>query len=210
MHPIRLSMSACLAAAAASAVTGTSDAAAVFTTLNSATFSLTSLNGSPVSSSTSYTGPTTGFVGLIYMNPMSAPNTGAARLGMTDAGPWDRFGMTWAPTGGVANSYTVQMTWDVTFNSTLGGVIMDLESLAIGSLSVTPLGGSSSDYNVGDVLSNGRYTFTWDYVETSPATGVSQFLFFLPSAPPSPGVPLPGAAGLAAVGLAGLPRRRRR
>lgn len=210
MHPIRLFAPAILAGAVASALAGSASAQAVFTTLHSAGFSLSSLNGSPVSSSTSYTGPTSGFSGLIYLNPMSVPNTGAVRLGMTAVGTWDRFGMNWVPTGGVANSYTVQMNWDVTFNSTLGGVMLDIQTLSAGSLSVTPLGGSSSAFNQGDILGNGRYTFTWDFVETSPATGVTQFLLFSEAAPPSTGVPLPGAAGLAAAGLVSLSRRRRR
>jgi MYXO-CTERM domain-containing protein len=207
MRPAPIFTSAFVASAAASALTGVASAQALFTTLNSATVSLSSLNGSSVSSSSTYTGPANNLF-FTPMPAMSVPGTGTSDVSIFSSSPDDTFRMEWfAPS---AATYTIQMTWDVTFNSSLGGVEFSFTSIIAGTetLTVTPLGGSSSNLTVGDYLANGRYTFQWDFTETSATTGVAKSLFFKESG--GTAVPLPGAAGLAAVGLAGLSRRRRR
>lgn len=62
---------------------------------------------------------------------------------------------------------------------------------------------------VGDVLAAGTYTFVGTGTYSGTPDDLITMGFTLVGAA-SPGVPLPGAAGLAAVGLVGLSRRRRR
>ena len=69
-----------------------------------------------------------------------------------------------------------------------------------------------SSLSVGQVFAAGSHSFTWelDAGGTNPTWG-DFYSFGLTFAPASAsGVPLPGAAGLAAAGLVGLGRRRRR
>jgi uncharacterized protein (TIGR03382 family) len=69
-----------------------------------------------------------------------------------------------------------------------------------------------SSLSVGQVFAAGSHSFTWelDAGGTNPTWG-DYYEFSLTFAPASAsGVPLPGAAGLAAAGLVGLGRRRRR
>ena len=193
--------------AAASALTGVASAQALFTTLNSATVSLSSLNGSPVSSSSTYTGPATS-LNNVPMPAMSAPGTGSANVLLLPYGSLVGFNIEWfSPIPGAP--FVIQMTWDVTFNSSLGGVEFIMDSFSgTQSLTVTPFGGSASNLTVGDYLSNGRYTFQFDFTETTATSGVLEALGFQETG--GTAVPLPGAAGLAALGLAGLSGRRRR
>lgn len=209
MHPIRHSTSACLAAAFASVMTGSASAAAQFTTLHSATFSLSSLNGSSVSSSATFTGPTSDTGGSVSMGAMTLPNTGNATVDIGGIGSFDKLYMDWRAPGGSA-TYDFQMTWDVTFNSSQGGgVNLALAFMNSGSLSAIPNGGSAAALAMGDFLANGRYTISWVASAPSVNSGVTGQLWFSEAANGG-GVPLPGAAGLAAAGLVGLSRRRKR
>lgn len=61
----------------------------------------------------------------------------------------------------------------------------------------------------GDIISAGQHTIVGSMIYGGPSISAYTFGFGL-ATPASSGVPLPGAAGLAAVGLAGLSRRRRR
>ena len=203
--------SAFVASAAASALTGVASAQAVFSTLNSASFTLTSLNGTPVSSSASYTGPSNN-LSFHPMSAMSVPNTGSATVGIIDVLTRDFISMNYSSPNG-ADVYAGRMSWDVTFNASLGGAKLDnMTSYAGATLTATLFGGSAVALSVGDTLTNGRYTIEFDFVTTSTNSGISQVLWFEQGTPSGGGggVPLPGAAGLAAVGLAGLSRRRRR
>jgi hypothetical protein len=107
------------------------------------------------------------------------------------------------------NSYT-SANFDLLFNLTLS------ETAVFGDLSVNgralPMSwrANGSLISTGDVLGPGTYTFigqgTWN--DPSSSTNYITFgmaLYYGPSA-----VPLPGAAGLAAVGLVGLRGHRRR
>ncbi len=209
MHPIRHSTSACLAAAFASVMTGSASATALFTTLHSATFSLSSLNGSPVSSSATFTGPTSNTGGSVSMGAMTLPNTGDATVEIGGIGSFDKLYMDWRAPGGFG-TFDFQMTWDVTFNSSQGGgVKLAIDFMGFGSLSATPNGGSAAALAMGDFLANGQYTISWAWSESTPRAGVTGQLWFSEAAS-SGGVPLPGAAGLAAAGLVGLSRRRKR
>lgn len=60
----------------------------------------------------------------------------------------------------------------------------------------------------GDVLAACSYSFEGTINHSGTPTGFLDVAFYLTAAPS--GVPLPGAAGLAAIGLVGLSRRRRR
>ena len=76
-----------------------------------------------------------------------------------------------------------------------------------GGLSVWSVGGTT--VTGGETFTQGQSVrFGFSYVWPSATNGVSQGLLFTSGTPG--GVPLPGAAGLAACGLVGLSRRRRR
>jgi hypothetical protein len=61
--------------------------------------------------------------------------------------------------------------------------------------------------NVGDVFTAGTYTLSWSGTQVGTTASFAGQIFF---AGPAAAIPLPSAAGLAAIGLAGLGRRRRR
>lgn len=211
MRPATIFTSALVASAAASALTGVASAQAVFSTLNSAAFTLTSLNGTPVSSSASYTGPSNSLL-FAPMSAMSAPNTGSVSVGIIDSVALDLVSMVYESPNG-SDVYAGRMTWDLTFNAALGGAkLTNMTSVAGATLTATLFGGSAVTLSVGDTLANGRYTIEFDFVTTVINSGQSQVMWFEQGTPSGGGggVPLPGAAGLAAVGLVGLSRRRRR
>lgn len=211
MPSIRPPMSACIAGLVASALGGVAMASPMqFTTLNSATISLSSYLGSPVTSSVTYPGPTTGTPGGNWtsMGPLSAPNTGVGQVLAGGFSADDSIQLWYSPPlpGG---QFTVRFTFDLTFNATSGSVTLASTSfpLNFGAWTVTPQGGSTATLANGDVFANGRYSFVWDYVEPN-SSGVDNGLTFSPSSGPSA---VPGGAGLAALafGAAGLRRRRR-
>jgi hypothetical protein len=96
-----------------------------------------------------------------------------------------------------SGSWGLTFTSDVVFaNSSFGGTTVNW--LANGQT-----------VNDGDIFAAGAYNFTFTYNYSGPATD-SFTAGFLAIQAPTSGVPLPGAAGLAACGLLGLGRRRRR
>jgi hypothetical protein len=195
-----------LAAIAVFATCGTASAQALFTTLNSAKVTLNSLNGTPTSSYWTYTGPSNNTGGLVSMTSFAQPNTGSAEIAVFN----NILGMNWAIEG-VPTTWSVRFEWDVTFSSALGGVLLAYNPGNIfGTWTVKPLGGSEAGFWVGDVLANGQYTIAWEYAELADSTIADAILVFGQSSAGGGAVPLPGAAGLAAIGLVGLSRRRRR
>ena len=100
-----------------------------------------------------------------------------------------------------------RVDWTVTFATSVSLTSMAAPLTFPGAWSA-----GSSPLSVGQVFAAGSHSFTWelDAGGTNPTWGDS-YDFSLTFAPASvSGVPLPGAAGLAAAGLVGLGRRRRR
>jgi hypothetical protein len=96
-----------------------------------------------------------------------------------------------------SGSWGLTFTSDVVFaNSSFGGTTVNW--LANGQT-----------VNDGDIFVAGAYNFTFTYNYSGPATDSFTAGFLFIQAPTS-GVPLPGAAGLAACGLLAVGRRRRR
>jgi hypothetical protein len=96
------------------------------------------------------------------------------------------------------------MSWTVTFSSSVGfyGGVNELT----GSWTL-----NSAAVSIGDIFAAGTYTFQWTLSGTQAVSynqGYNVYLVFVQVGPGA--VPLPGAAGLAAIGLVGLARRRRR
>ncbi len=201
--------SAGLAAIAVFATCGTALAQAGVTTLNSAKSTLFSMNGTPTSSYWTYTGPTTNTGGPVAMTSFAEPNTGLSRLAVTGFFIWDVLDMVWTNPSANASA-SVRFEWDITFNSATGGVQLAFGD-SDGTTTITPFGGSAVSLGVGDYLANGRYTLTWDFTDPNVTSGPGASFGFAQGTGGGGGaVPLPGAAGLAAIGLVGLARRRRR
>ena len=188
-------------------------AAMQFTTLHSATVSLSSLNNSVVSSSATYSGPTTDSGDWTSPVNLSQSGTGSVRFRFNELIGYDRLQSYFSSPSPSGDTFTIRMTWDVTFNSAQGGVTLNMNTLdGFGTLNVTPLGGSAGALAIGDFLANGRYAIQWDFNETIQRNGTDVMLWFAQSSGGGGGgaIPLPGAAGLAACGLLGMSRRRRR
>lgn len=99
------------------------------------------------------------------------------------------------------------VNWTVTFATSVSLTSMVAPLTFPGAWSA-----GGSPLSTGQVFAAGSHSFTWelDAGGTNPTWGDS-YSFGLTFAPASgSGVPLPGAAGLAAAGLVGLGRRRRR
>ena len=191
------------------ATSGTALAQAGVTTLNSAKATLFSMNGTPTSSYWIYTGPTTNTGGAVSMTNFAQPGTGNSTVSVGGFGSFDVLALLWQ--GPTANeSFSVRFEWDITFSSTTGGVNVGW-SESLGTTTMTPFGGSAGSIADGDYLANGRYTLTWDFTEPNLTSGAgASFAFVQGTGGGGGAVPLPGAAGLAAIGLVGLSRRRRR
>lgn len=114
-------------------------------------------------------------------------------------------------TNGTPGSTTVQsatISWTVTFSTSMQFMMF---------YELTPFTGTwthnSSVLSVGDIFAAGSHTFLWTLDAPQAANfgdRATMGLVFAPGGGGGGGVPLPGAAGLAAAGLAGLSRRRRR
>lgn len=215
MRPIITVISASVAGIAL-ALNGTASGQAIFSTMNGFTVSLSSYNGSPVASSASYSGPaTTGGPASVSVGNLSAPNTGDGSFSIDHFFGWDKVEASYRPGAGVGD-YNLRFEWDITFNSVLGGVKVSWWSGSGQPTKATPIGGSEVSFAAGDVFANGRYIISWEAAVTNEFSSFSRnFGFQGSSDTPTIGasggaVPLPGAAGLAACGLLGLSRRRRR
>jgi hypothetical protein len=97
------------------------------------------------------------------------------------------------------------ISWTVTF-----ATAVEVTSMS-GELPGTWLWGSSP-IALGQVFAAGQHTFGWSLDPSGawPNFGTNYAMQLGVTAAASPGVPLPGAAALAAVGLMGIGRRRRR
>lgn len=96
------------------------------------------------------------------------------------------------------------ISWTVTFTTAV-----EITSMS-GELPGTWLWGSSP-IALGQVFTAGQHTFGWSLDGGAwPNSGTNYAMQLGVTAAASTGVPLPGAAGLAAVGLVGIGRRRRR
>jgi hypothetical protein len=201
--------------AAGAALCTTSLAAAgsnplAYATVNSWSVSVT-LNGTDTGTGASSTSTTnlqtlltglSGFVGSAL----------AFNYGIQGGNTYDSFGLKALaanPSTTITSSSAV-MTFSVTF--TRAATFYDLAAFAPpGGAPNTSWTANSNALSNGDVLTAGTYTFSgsgsWSGAPLSQA-GYGFFLSY--STGGGGGVPLPGAAGLAACGLVGLSRRRRR
>jgi len=184
--------------------------ALLFSTVDSASGTM-SIGG--VDGSFSFTGPTTSGAGMYASNSLS-PGSASGRVGAlaygyanssTFGGSVDFFYLACVSFGpdystGVAN---------VTFTLTLASSVAFRNLSLFGFLATWTEG--STTLSDGDLLAAGTHTIDGSFSLNGSSSVGAYRIGFLLSAPPAPSpVPLPGAAGLAACGLVGLSRRRRR
>jgi MYXO-CTERM domain-containing protein len=169
----------------------------MFSTVNSASGSMTL--GS-TTGSFSYTGPTTYMVASFTMPPSS----GTGSCSAFHASGYDAF---------IGEMGTVALSGSGSASLTLViNAASPVEFRGNGIFTAMLASNWTANGNavvVGDVLAAGTYTFVGNGTYSGVPDDLITMGFTLVGAS-SPGVPLPGAAGLAAVGLAGLTRRRRR
>jgi hypothetical protein len=182
-----------------------------FTTLNSSVVTLTSHSGTTLtpSPSVTYNGPS------VLLPPWSSSTiiTDGDRNFGTGAwlvnNPFDDFDQVGAQyTNSTISTYALEMSWNVTFSERVRLFSINLNPLdGFGTLTFTPTGGSATNFIIGTQLAAGTYDIVWIYDETTPRTGATQTFLFEAVANPIPGA---GVAAIAALGVGGLARRRRR
>lgn len=106
-----------------------------------------------------------------------------------------------------SNAYTAGV-WTVTFVLTLNQAVYFTDLSLVGATATANWLMDSAAISNGDLVSIGQHTFSGTFIygggpQNSLAMGFGLYL-------PTAAVPLPGAAGLAAIGLVGMSRRRRR
>jgi hypothetical protein len=135
----------------------------------------------------------------------------AYNYGIQGGNTFDAFGLK-AITGGTTTitSSSAVLTFSVTFTRT--ATFYDISAFApTGTAPNTSWTANSNALSTGDVLAAGTYTFSGTGSWSGAPLTQQGYAFFLSfSTGGGGGVPLPGAAGLAACGLLGLSRRRRR
>ena len=177
-----------------------------YSTVNSWSVNVT-LNSDTVSGSSN---TPSGLVNSFTSFPTGSPFTGAAQAYYFSTVPGsktDLFGWRGLSNGPAITTSSAVLTFSVTV--TRASTFFDLSAFEP-MAPVTSWTANSNALSNGDVLAAGTYTFsgsgTWS--GNSQSMGYGFFLGFIPGG--GGGVPLPGAAGLAACGLVGLSRRRRR
>jgi len=98
---------------------------------------------------------------------------------------------------------TATLSWTVTFAA--GMRVGEITSELLGTWTV-----NSAALSVGDLFAAGSYTFVWTLAGPESVDWDTTYGLAIAFERSGGAVPLPGAAGLAAVGLVGLARRRRR
>lgn len=167
----------------------------VFSSINAAT---AILNLGSTTGTLSFTGPAT----VLSTTLTIAAGSGYGSANADHYAGMDVFGASLT----TFSSYTAGL-WTVTFDLNVNRTVSfsDLESFG------SPVANWTVDSVAvanGDLISAGTHVFTGTFIYSGPPIALLQSGFGLVGA--SSAVPLPGAAGLAAVGLAGLSRRRRR
>jgi len=151
--------------------------------------------------------------GLFFQNNAQGVYTANIWTGTVTSTPGgvDRYGanaasFTYATAGLFSGFTSLQLRWFKDVTGTFPNFYVD-NSYTGGAVSGTMTFASTTMAALG--LDNyGSFVFTFGSGTTDTVT--VNLLLAPPGPGPGPGVPLPGAAGLAAVGLAGLSRRRRR
>lgn len=207
--PLRVHHLAAGAALCAASLASAQIAPLLFSTVDSASGTM-SLGG--VDGSFSFTGPTTAGSGM-YASYSLSPGSAPGRLGVfaygyasspTFGGSVDFFYLACVSFG---SSYSTGAA-NVTFTLTLASSVAFRNLSLYGFLATWTEG--STTLSDGDLLAAGTHTINGSFSLNGPSSVASYRIGFLLSAPPSSAVPLPGAAGLAACGLLCLSRRRRR
>jgi hypothetical protein len=147
----------------------------------------------------SYTGPSTTMDVPLAIGAGSG--SGAAET-YNSSGLFDRFQISINTTSNYTSG-VAGMSFTVTFGNSVQ--FADL-GLFTGFVSDWTLNGSGLAF--GDTISAGTHTFVGSFLYSG--TGNTYTVGFVLVQAPASAVPLPGAAGLAAIGLVGMSRRRRR
>ena len=205
----QLTAGAALCTTSLAAAGGGGPSPLAYSTVNSWSVNVT-LNSDTASGSSN---TPSGVVNSSTFFPSGSPFIGATQAiyyGNVPGFMVDAFGWTGQSTGTAITTSSAVLTFSVTF--TRAATFFDLSAFVPPTAMppVTSWTANSNALSNGDVLAAGTYTFsgsgTWS--GNSPSLGYGFFLGFSPGG--GGGVPLPGAAGLAACGLVGLSRRRRR
>lgn len=185
-------------------------AASNFTTLNSSVMTLLSFDSTPLSPtvSGSYTGPSNNlpfWSAQTWVGPTNLYGT-AAWFIESDSATEDLLGGQFVVDSSFSGSgaqFHIELLLNVTFSNR---VELNLVWLP-GTLTFTPTGGTPSTLSLGTQLAAGTYDLVWNLDVTTTQSNANQALRFLSVASP---VPSAGVAAIAACGVGGVLRRRRR
>lgn len=186
--------------------------AANFTTLNSSQMTLLSFGETaltPNGSATYAGGPSND---LPYWSGLQSVSDGVTVFGTAEWGlegfgaTLDQLGFQWIVSG-PSSAFHLEVTLNVTLSSRVEVRSIALPAPEFGTITYTPTGGSASALSVGTQLAAGTYDIVWNFDETTPRSGANQTFLFESIANPVPGA---GVAAIAACGMGGVLRRRRR
>ena len=164
-----------------------------------------SFTGTITAGSTSFTYTLSGGPTNLIWTSGSPVQSGSGQGYAAAASLYGLFDILFIKLGTTPNNYSTASgsgSWALTFTSDV------MFANSSGGATVSWLANGQT-VNDGDIFVAGAYNFTFTYNYSGPATDSFAAGFVAIQAPTS-GVPLPGAAGLAACGLLGLGRRRRR